>query len=58
MNRRVTSKRILGKTEKVTTIPSKSGYLQKWSPTFLVGWQQRYITLDNRILKYYKEDKG
>ena len=30
----------------------------KWSPTLFVGWQSRWVTLEDRILKYYKEEKG
>ena len=34
----------------------KRGYLQKWSPAFLVGWQKRFLIVKDRKLKYYKSE--
>ena len=58
-NRRVTSVALLRTSEKLDgKLPKKEGLIYKWSPSLFVGWQQRYITLEDRILKYYKEEKG
>ena len=31
------------------------GYLEKYSPSIFTGWQNRYFTLKNRKLKYFKD---
>ena len=33
----------------------KEGYLEKYSPAFLVGWQRRFFVLKDGKLKYYKD---
>ena len=37
-------------------LKSKSGYIKKKSPTLLVGWQKRWVVLEEKMLKYYKEE--
>ena len=37
--------------------PPKQGYLKKNSPKFLVGYQKRWVTVEDREMRYYKEDK-
>ena len=34
------------------------GYLCKKSPSMLKGWQQRYVTLKDKKLRYFKNDKA
>lgn len=36
----------------------KIGFLQKKSPSLLGGWQDRFIVLKDRKLKYYKSNKA
>lgn len=37
--------------------PKKEGMIDKWSPSFFKGWQSRWVSLDEGILKYYKIEK-
>jgi hypothetical protein len=32
----------------------KTGFLQKKSPSFFSGWQERYVKLDQKKLRYFK----
>jgi len=34
----------------------KSGKLCKLSPSFFAGWQERYVVLKDRKMKYYKQN--
>jgi hypothetical protein len=33
-----------------------SGYLHKWSPALFSGWQERYFKLENKKIKWFKND--
>ena len=34
-----------------------TGYMDKRQPNFLKTWQKRYWVLENRMLKYYRQDQ-
>ena len=57
--RRVTSVRLLSATKDLSSKPPKKvGYLHKYSPALLAGWQQRWVEINDGIFKYFKEVKG
>ena len=35
-------------------MPKKVGILEKWSPALFKDFSNRYVVLENKILKYYK----
>ena len=37
-------------------MPKKDGMLAKWSPALLSGFKDKYVVLENKILKYYNMD--
>jgi hypothetical protein len=39
-------------------LPSRTGWLQKKSPKFLIGWQWRYFELNHKKLYYFKNTVG
>jgi hypothetical protein len=52
INRRITA---LYKIKKESLYPGpRRGDLQKYSPALFRSWQKRYVTLENRTLKYFK----
>ena len=40
-------------------MPKQVGVLEKWSPALFKNFKNKYVVLENKILKYYKlEDSG
>ena len=57
-NRRISSCIRIQKNNRLKQIPPKKhGILQKWSPSLFAGYQDRFITLENKVLTYFKEEK-
>ena len=54
VDRRVSFNRLINKAKPKSSLKSKSGVLEKFSPTIMVGWQPRYIELKNRLLLWKK----
>lgn len=50
-SRRLKSKGLLSESTKA--LP-KQGVCFKFSPALFAGWQERYLTLNDSILRYYK----
>ena len=40
----------------LSDMDTHAGYLEKQQPNFLKSWQRRFWVLENRMLKYYKND--
>ena len=58
-SRRITSQRLMGSyINKHIKPPKKSGKVQKKSPSFFAGWQDRNVTLEDGVLRYSKEKNG
>jgi len=58
-SRRITSQRLMTSyISQHIKPPKKSGQVQKKSPSFFAGWQDRNVTLENGILRYSKEKNG
>ena len=42
--------------KKLDKTPKKDGMLAKWSPSLFSGFKDKYVVLENKILKYYNMD--
>ena len=51
-----TLNRLTDGKKKEEKMPKKDGMLEKWSPSLFSGFKNKYVVLENKILKYYNMD--